>query len=197
MLSPVATLCRRSPHLSSESTATIQTALGGLDVGLGCWPSCRFENIEGLTLHLNAGDKEAVLNRTKKFKLQSGRLHLQYYECYKLGVGADIPGKNHKRLHRQHCLDLWEMRSKNTPAVTNYHHRGHPKRRKQKSSRQKCHDPMVSVKRSIFGNIAVSLQVFLAEYMGPLFTYLMFYFRLPYIYPPRYAFTSSPLTVVT
>ncbi|XP_056440260.1 very-long-chain enoyl-CoA reductase-like [Gadus chalcogrammus] len=40
-------------------------------------------------------------------------------------------------------------------------------------------------------------QVFLAEYMGPLFTYLMFYFRLPFIYPHRYAFTSSPLTVTT
>ncbi|CAL8399522.1 unnamed protein product [Arctogadus glacialis] len=39
--------------------------------------------------------------------------------------------------------------------------------------------------------------VFLAEYMGPLFTYLMFYFRLPFIYPHRYAFTSSPLTVTT
>ncbi|CAL8311230.1 unnamed protein product [Merluccius merluccius] len=39
--------------------------------------------------------------------------------------------------------------------------------------------------------------VFLAEYMGPLFTYLMFYFRLPYIYPHPHTFTSSSLTVVT
>ncbi|MFT7808251.1 very-long-chain enoyl-CoA reductase-like isoform X1 [Arapaima gigas] len=39
-------------------------------------------------------------------------------------------------------------------------------------------------------------QVFLAEYMGPLFIYLLFYFRLPYIYNPKYTFTSSPYPVV-
>uniref|UniRef100_A0A672GL88 Trans-2,3-enoyl-CoA reductase-like 2a n=1 Tax=Salarias fasciatus TaxID=181472 RepID=A0A672GL88_SALFA len=40
-------------------------------------------------------------------------------------------------------------------------------------------------------------QVFLAEYIGPLLTYLLFFFRVPYIYSPRYAFTSSPHPVVT
>ncbi|XP_069050213.1 very-long-chain enoyl-CoA reductase-like isoform X1 [Lepisosteus oculatus] len=39
--------------------------------------------------------------------------------------------------------------------------------------------------------------VFLAEYAGPLFIYLLFYFRLPYIYHHKYAFTSSPYPVVT
>ncbi|XP_029979687.1 very-long-chain enoyl-CoA reductase [Sphaeramia orbicularis] len=39
--------------------------------------------------------------------------------------------------------------------------------------------------------------VFLAEYIGPLLTYLLFYFRVPYIYSHRYAFTSSPHPVVT
>ncbi|KAG9351081.1 hypothetical protein JZ751_024971 [Albula glossodonta] len=39
--------------------------------------------------------------------------------------------------------------------------------------------------------------VFLAEYMGPLFIYLLFYFRVPYIYRNKYAFTSSPYPVVT
>ncbi|XP_062235418.1 very-long-chain enoyl-CoA reductase isoform X1 [Platichthys flesus] len=39
--------------------------------------------------------------------------------------------------------------------------------------------------------------VFLAEYIGPLLTYLLFYFRVPYIYSHSYAFTSSPHTVVT
>ncbi|XP_018609223.1 very-long-chain enoyl-CoA reductase-like isoform X2 [Scleropages formosus] len=38
--------------------------------------------------------------------------------------------------------------------------------------------------------------VFLAEYIGPLFIYLLFYFRLPYIYSPKYTFTSSPYPVV-
>ncbi|XP_022609718.1 very-long-chain enoyl-CoA reductase-like [Seriola dumerili] len=39
--------------------------------------------------------------------------------------------------------------------------------------------------------------VFLAEYIGPLLTYLLFYFRVPYIYSHRHAFTSSPHPVVT
>uniref|UniRef100_A0A8D2ZFJ0 Trans-2,3-enoyl-CoA reductase-like 2a n=2 Tax=Scophthalmus maximus TaxID=52904 RepID=A0A8D2ZFJ0_SCOMX len=39
--------------------------------------------------------------------------------------------------------------------------------------------------------------VFLAEYIGPLLTYLLFYFRVPYIYSHRYASTSSPHPVVT
>ncbi|KAM9713008.1 very-long-chain enoyl-CoA reductase isoform 2-T2 [Menidia menidia] len=38
--------------------------------------------------------------------------------------------------------------------------------------------------------------VFFAEYIGPLFTYLLFYFRVPYIYSHRYAFTSTPHPVV-
>ncbi|KAF0028276.1 hypothetical protein F2P81_019363 [Scophthalmus maximus] len=40
-------------------------------------------------------------------------------------------------------------------------------------------------------------KVFLAEYIGPLLTYLLFYFRVPYIYSHRYASTSSPHPVVT
>eukprot|EP00064_Thunnus_orientalis_P013713 superscaffoldBa00002278_g13753 len=40
-------------------------------------------------------------------------------------------------------------------------------------------------------------EVFLAEYIGPLLTYLLFYFRVPYIYSHIYAFTSSPHPVVT
>ncbi|XP_048845972.1 very-long-chain enoyl-CoA reductase-like isoform X1 [Brienomyrus brachyistius] len=38
--------------------------------------------------------------------------------------------------------------------------------------------------------------VFLVEYIGPLFIYLLFYFRLPYIYSQKYTFTSSPYPVV-
>ncbi|KAJ4922908.1 hypothetical protein JOQ06_026199 [Pogonophryne albipinna] len=38
--------------------------------------------------------------------------------------------------------------------------------------------------------------VFLAECIGPLLTYLLFYFRVPYIYSHRYALTSSPHQVV-
>ncbi|MBN3296628.1 TECR reductase, partial [Amia calva] len=38
--------------------------------------------------------------------------------------------------------------------------------------------------------------VFLAEYAGPLIIYLLFYFRLPYIYRHKFAFTSSPYPVV-
>ncbi|XP_072347305.1 very-long-chain enoyl-CoA reductase isoform X1 [Scyliorhinus torazame] len=38
--------------------------------------------------------------------------------------------------------------------------------------------------------------VFLTEYAGPLLIYLLFYFRLPFIYGPKYAFTSSPHSVV-
>uniref|UniRef100_A0A3P8PYK5 Trans-2,3-enoyl-CoA reductase-like 2a n=1 Tax=Astatotilapia calliptera TaxID=8154 RepID=A0A3P8PYK5_ASTCA len=39
--------------------------------------------------------------------------------------------------------------------------------------------------------------VFLAEYIGPLLSYLLFYFRIPYIYSNRYALSSSPHPVVT
>lgn len=39
-------------------------------------------------------------------------------------------------------------------------------------------------------------QVFLAECVGPLFIYLMFYFRLPFIYAPKYDFTTSKHWVV-
>ncbi|KAI7809854.1 trans-2, partial [Triplophysa rosa] len=38
--------------------------------------------------------------------------------------------------------------------------------------------------------------VFLAECLGPLFVYLLFYFRLPYIYGPEYDYTQSPFKVV-
>ncbi|CAM4594033.1 unnamed protein product [Leuciscus chuanchicus] len=38
--------------------------------------------------------------------------------------------------------------------------------------------------------------VFLAECLGPLFIYLLFYYRLPYIYMPEYDYTQSPLKVV-
>ncbi|XP_056599165.1 trans-2,3-enoyl-CoA reductase-like 2b isoform X1 [Triplophysa dalaica] len=38
--------------------------------------------------------------------------------------------------------------------------------------------------------------VFLAECLGPLFVYLLFYFRLPYIYSPEYDYTQSPFKVV-
>lgn len=41
-----------------------------------------------------------------------------------------------------------------------------------------------------------SLQVFLTECVGPLIIYLMFYFRLPFIYSPKYDFTSSKNWVV-
>uniref|UniRef100_A0A3Q2QZ14 Trans-2,3-enoyl-CoA reductase-like 2a n=1 Tax=Fundulus heteroclitus TaxID=8078 RepID=A0A3Q2QZ14_FUNHE len=40
-------------------------------------------------------------------------------------------------------------------------------------------------------------QVFFAEYMGALLTYLLFFFRVPYIYSHTQAFTSSPHFVVT
>lgn len=39
-------------------------------------------------------------------------------------------------------------------------------------------------------------QVFLTEYAGPLFIYLLFYFRVPFIYGHKYDFTSSRHTVV-
>uniref|UniRef100_A0A8C6TGK9 Very-long-chain enoyl-CoA reductase n=1 Tax=Neogobius melanostomus TaxID=47308 RepID=A0A8C6TGK9_9GOBI len=39
--------------------------------------------------------------------------------------------------------------------------------------------------------------VFLVEYLGPLLTYLLFYFRVPYIYSHSHAFTASPHPVVT
>nr|XP_060484918.1 very-long-chain enoyl-CoA reductase-like [Panthera onca] len=38
--------------------------------------------------------------------------------------------------------------------------------------------------------------VFLTEYAGPLFIYLLFYFRVPFIYGHKYDFTSSRHTVV-
>ncbi|TSK18091.1 Very-long-chain enoyl-CoA reductase [Bagarius yarrelli] len=38
--------------------------------------------------------------------------------------------------------------------------------------------------------------VFLTEYAGPLIIYLMFYFRVPFIYPPKYDFTTSKHWVV-
>lgn len=40
------------------------------------------------------------------------------------------------------------------------------------------------------------IQVFLAECAGPLIIYLMFYFRLPFIYSPKYDFTTSKHWVV-
>lgn len=39
-------------------------------------------------------------------------------------------------------------------------------------------------------------QVFLSECYGPLLIYLMFYFRLPFIYAPKYDFSSSKHWVV-
>lgn len=45
-------------------------------------------------------------------------------------------------------------------------------------------------------NISAFSQVFLAECTGPLIIYLMFYFRLPFIYSPKYDFTSSKHWVV-
>uniref|UniRef100_A0A669BYW8 Very-long-chain enoyl-CoA reductase n=2 Tax=Pseudocrenilabrinae TaxID=318546 RepID=A0A669BYW8_ORENI len=38
--------------------------------------------------------------------------------------------------------------------------------------------------------------VFLTEYTGPLVIYLLFYFRVPFIYPPKYDFTTSKHWVV-
>ncbi|XP_041266712.1 very-long-chain enoyl-CoA reductase-like, partial [Onychostruthus taczanowskii] len=35
------------------------------------------------------------------------------------------------------------------------------------------------------------VQVFLTEYAGPLLIYLLFYFRVPFLYGPRYDFTAS------
>lgn len=51
------------------------------------------------------------------------------------------------------------------------------------------------IKHTIFKNIT-ALQVFLAEYMGPLLIYLLFYVRVPYIYNHKYTFTSSSHHVV-
>lgn len=45
-------------------------------------------------------------------------------------------------------------------------------------------------------HLAPRLQVFLTEYAGPLFIYLLFYFRVPFIYGHKYDFTSSRHTVV-
>ena len=39
-------------------------------------------------------------------------------------------------------------------------------------------------------------QVFLAEYIGPLFIYLLFFFRLPNIYLTQHDYTPSPHSVV-
>lgn len=52
-----------------------------------------------------------------------------------------------------------------------------------------------SIKHTIFKNIT-AVQVFLAEYMGPLLIYLLFYVRVPYIYNHKYTFTSSSHHVV-
>ena len=46
------------------------------------------------------------------------------------------------------------------------------------------------------GDIPSSPQVFLTEYAGPLFIYLLFYFRVPFIYGHKYDFTSSRHSVV-
>ena len=43
---------------------------------------------------------------------------------------------------------------------------------------------------------SVCLQVFLTEYAGPLLIYLLFYFRVPFLYGPRYDFTASRHAVV-
>ncbi|XP_041341545.1 very-long-chain enoyl-CoA reductase-like [Pyrgilauda ruficollis] len=40
------------------------------------------------------------------------------------------------------------------------------------------------------------VQVFLTEYAGPLLIYLLFYFRVPFLYGPRYDFTASRHRVV-
>lgn len=42
----------------------------------------------------------------------------------------------------------------------------------------------------------LAFQVFLTEYAGPLMIYLLFYFRVPFIYGPKYDFTSSKYSVV-
>ncbi|XP_036965953.1 trans-2,3-enoyl-CoA reductase b isoform X2 [Acanthopagrus latus] len=42
----------------------------------------------------------------------------------------------------------------------------------------------------------IFFQVFLTEYTGPLVIYLMFYFRVPFIYAPKYDFTTSKHWVV-
>lgn len=52
-------------------------------------------------------------------------------------------------------------------------------------------DEVASSSRSVF-----FLQVFLTEYTGPLVIYLMFYFRVPFIYTPKYDFTTSKHWVV-
>ncbi|PIO38864.1 hypothetical protein AB205_0156690 [Aquarana catesbeiana] len=39
-------------------------------------------------------------------------------------------------------------------------------------------------------------QVFLTEYAGPLIIYLLFYFRVPFIYGPKYDFITSRHSVV-
>uniref|UniRef100_A0A669QBQ0 Very-long-chain enoyl-CoA reductase n=1 Tax=Phasianus colchicus TaxID=9054 RepID=A0A669QBQ0_PHACC len=44
--------------------------------------------------------------------------------------------------------------------------------------------------------LSVRPQVFLTEYAGPLLIYLLFYFRVPFLYGPRYDFTASRHAVV-
>lgn len=45
-------------------------------------------------------------------------------------------------------------------------------------------------------DLSPRLQVFLTEYAGPLVIYLLFYFRVPFIYAPKYDFTTSKHWVV-
>lgn len=55
------------------------------------------------------------------------------------------------------------------------------------------------VHRMLFPQLCLFLfisQVFLTEYAGPLIIYLMFYFRVPFIYQPKYDFTTSKHWVV-
>ncbi|KPP58116.1 very-long-chain enoyl-CoA reductase-like [Scleropages formosus] len=49
----------------------------------------------------------------------------------------------------------------------------------------------------LFEFALLASQVFLAEYIGPLLIYPLFYFRIPYIYRRKYTLTSSPHPVVT
>ncbi|GCC30991.1 hypothetical protein chiPu_0009445 [Chiloscyllium punctatum] len=46
------------------------------------------------------------------------------------------------------------------------------------------------------GHVRRLVDVFLTEYAGPLFIYLLFYSRLPFIYEEKDEFTTSPHTVV-
>ncbi len=76
----------------------------------------------------------------KKAKRPSAR---KKYRCGSLSLGlvgttsvykykicsTQIVGRCFKSSHRRHCLDLWEMRSKNTSAITTYRHRCHQRER--------------------------------------------------------------------